>query len=125
MDSGTSITSRAYTRYRTVVTPGNMEIRSIIRRGLQIKICLIPLSCSYGLRVGRSDIGLWITASSQFSRNSHVPAKPAKQTMATIITGIITVIIITVVVEIITKKLLMTRLYKILKYRRVKLKNNS
>jgi len=40
-------------------------------------------------------------------------------------TGIMTVIIIIVVVEIITKKLLITRLYKILKYRRVKLKNNS
>jgi multisubunit Na+/H+ antiporter MnhE subunit len=54
-----------------------------------------------------------------------VPAKLAKQTTATIITGIITAIIIIVVVEIITKKLLMTRLYKILKYRRVKPKNDG
>jgi hypothetical protein len=54
-----------------------------------------------------------------------VPAKPAKQIMATIIIGIITVIIITVVVEIITKKLLITRLYKILKHRRVKPKNDG
>jgi len=40
-------------------------------------------------------------------------------------TGIITAIIITVVVEIITKKLLMTRLCKTLKYGRVKLKNDG
>jgi hypothetical protein len=125
MDSGTSITSRARIRRRTAVMLGNIEIRFIIRRGLQIKIYLIPLSCSYGLRVGRSDIRLWMTASSQFSQDSYVPAKPAKQTTAIIIMGIMTVIIITVVVEIITKKLLITRLCKILKYRRVKLKNNG
>jgi hypothetical protein len=54
-----------------------------------------------------------------------VPAKLAKQTMATIITRIMTTIIITVVVEIITKKLLITRLCKILKHRRVRLKNDD
>jgi hypothetical protein len=54
-----------------------------------------------------------------------VLAKLVKQIMATIITGIITAIIIIVVVEIITKKLLITRLCKILKYRRVKPKNNG
>ncbi len=54
-----------------------------------------------------------------------MPAKPGKQTTATIITGIMTAIIITVVVEIITKKLLMTRLCKILKHRRVKPKNDG
>ena len=42
-----------------------------------------------------------------------------------IMTGIMTVIIITVVVEITTKKLSMTRLYKTLKHRRVKLKNDG
>jgi hypothetical protein len=125
MDSGTSIASRACTRRRTTVTPGNMETRSIIRRGLQMKICLIPLSYSHGLRVGRSDIGLWIIASSQFSRDSHVPAKPAKQTTATIMTGMMTAIMITVVVEMITKKLSITRLYKTLKHRRVKPKNDG
>jgi hypothetical protein len=86
---------------------------------------LIPLSCSYGLRAGRSDIRLWTTASSKLSRDSHVLAKPAKQTTATMITGIITAIIITVVVEITTKKLSITRLCKILKHRRVKPKNDS
>jgi hypothetical protein len=54
-----------------------------------------------------------------------VPAKLAKQTTATIMTRIMIVIIMTVVVEIITKKLSMTRLYKILKHRRVKLKNDG
>jgi hypothetical protein len=68
---------------------------------------------------------LWTTASSKLSRDSHVPAKPAKQTTATIITGMMTAIIITVVVEITTKKLSITRLCKILKHRKVKPKNNS
>jgi ABC-type siderophore export system fused ATPase/permease subunit len=54
-----------------------------------------------------------------------VPARPAKQTTATMITGMMTVIIITVVVEITTKKSLMTRLYKRLKRRRVKPKNDG
>jgi hypothetical protein len=54
-----------------------------------------------------------------------VLAKLAKQTTATMMTGIITVIIITVVVEIITKKLSITRLYKTLKHRRVKPKNDG
>jgi hypothetical protein len=54
-----------------------------------------------------------------------VLAKPAKQTTATIITGIITAIIIIVVVEIIVKKSLITRLYKRLKRGKVRLKNNS
>jgi len=54
-----------------------------------------------------------------------VPAKPAKQTTATMMTGIMTAIMITVVVEIITKKSSITRLYKTLKHRRVKLKNDS
>ena len=52
-------------------------------------------------------------------------AKLAKQTTATIITGIIIVIMITVIVEIAVKKLLMTRLYKRLKRGKVKLKNDS
>jgi hypothetical protein len=125
MDSGASITSRTRIRRRTAVTPGNMETRSTTRKGLQIKIYLIPLSYNHGLRAGKSDIRLWTTASSKLSRDSHVPAKPAKQTTATIITGIITAIIITVVVEITTKKLSMTRLCKILKHRRVKPKNDS
>jgi hypothetical protein len=125
MDSGASITSRARIRHRTAATPGNMETRSTTRRRLQMKIYLIPLSCSHGLRAGRSDIRLWTIASSKLSRDSHVLAKPAKQTTATIITGIITAIIITVVVEITTKKLSMTRLYKILKHRKVKPKNDG
>jgi hypothetical protein len=102
-----------------------METRSTTRRGLQMKIYLIPLSCSHGLRAGRSDIGLWTTASSKLSRDSHVPAKPAKQTTATIITGMITAIMMTVVVEITTKKLSITRLCKTLKHGRVKPKNNG
>jgi hypothetical protein len=68
---------------------------------------------------------LWIIASSQFSRDSHVPAKPAKQTTATIMTGIMTAIMMTVVVEMITKKLSMTRLCKTLKHGRVKPKNDG
>jgi hypothetical protein len=54
-----------------------------------------------------------------------VLAKLAKQTTATIMTGMMTAIMVTVVVEMITKKLSMTRLYKTLKYRRVKPKNDS
>jgi len=54
-----------------------------------------------------------------------MPARPVKQTRAIIITGIIIVIIIIVIIEIIIKKSLMTRLYIRLKYRRVRLKNNS
>jgi hypothetical protein len=102
-----------------------MKTRSITRRGLQIKIYLIPLSCSYSLRAGKSDIRLWTIASSKLSRDSHVPAKLAKQTTATMMTGMMTAIIMTVVVEITTKKLSITRLCKILKYGKIKPKNNS
>jgi hypothetical protein len=55
--------------------------------------------------------------------------RPAKQIRAMImtgvITGVITVIIITITVEITTKKLLITRLCRILKYRKIRPKNNS
>jgi hypothetical protein len=54
-----------------------------------------------------------------------VLAKLAKQTTATIITGIIMAIIIIVIVEIIVKKLLITKLYKRLKRGKVKLKNDG
>jgi hypothetical protein len=54
-----------------------------------------------------------------------VPARPAKQTTAIIMTGIITAITITVVVEMTIKKLLITRLCKRLKHKRVKLKNDG
>jgi hypothetical protein len=54
-----------------------------------------------------------------------VPAKLAKQTTATIMTGIMIIIIITVVVEMAVKKSLMTRLCKRLKRGRVRLKNDG
>lgn len=68
---------------------------------------------------------MWMTASSQFSRDSHVPARPAKQTRAMIITGMIIAIMITVAVEMTIKKLLITRLCMRLKRGRVRLKNDS
>ncbi|KAH8751863.1 hypothetical protein F5882DRAFT_469957 [Hyaloscypha sp. PMI_1271] len=58
-------------------------------------------------------------------KERHVPAKLAKQTMATMMTGMMTAIIMMVVVEMTTKKLSMTRLCKILKHRRVKPKNDG
>ena len=54
-----------------------------------------------------------------------MPARPAKQIRAMIITGIITVIIITVAVEMIIKKSLIIRLCIRLKCGRVRPKNNS
>jgi hypothetical protein len=66
-----------------------------------------------------------MTASSQFSRDSHVPVRPAKQTRAMIMTGMITAIIITVAVEMTIKKLLITRLYMRLKRGRVRPKNDG
>jgi hypothetical protein len=68
---------------------------------------------------------LWMTASSQFSRDSHVPARPAKQTTATMMTGMMTVIMMTVVVEMTVKKSSMTRLCKRLKRGRVRPKNDG
>jgi hypothetical protein len=52
-----------------------------------------------------------------------VPARPAKQTRAMMMTGIMTVIIMTVAVEMIIKKSLMTRLCMRLKRGRVRLKS--
>jgi hypothetical protein len=54
-----------------------------------------------------------------------VPARPAKQTRAMIMTGIMTAIIMTVAVEMIIKKSLITRLCIRLKRKRVKLKNDG
>jgi hypothetical protein len=54
-----------------------------------------------------------------------VPARPAKQARAIMMTGIITAIIMTVAVEITIKKLLMTRLYIRLKRGRVRPKNDG
>jgi hypothetical protein len=62
-------------------------------------------------------------ASSQFSRDSHVPTRPAKQTRAMMMTGIMTVIMMTVAVEITIKKSLMTRLCMRLKRGRVRPKS--
>jgi hypothetical protein len=90
-----------------------------------MKTCFTLSSCNHGLKKGRSGIRLWITASSQFSRDSHVPARPAKQTRAMIMTGIMTAIIMTVAVEMIIKKSLITRLCIRLKRKRVKLKNDG
>ena len=90
-----------------------------------MKTCFTLSSCSYGSKKGRSGIGLWMIANSQFSRDNHVPARPAKQTRAIIMMGMIIAIMIIVAVEIIIKKSLMTRLYIRLKYRRVRPKNNS
>ena len=47
------------------------------------------LSYNYGSKKERSGIGLWMIVSSQFSRDSHVPARPVKQIRTIIITGII------------------------------------
>jgi hypothetical protein len=102
-----------------------METRFTIRRGLQIKICLVPLSCSYGFGKGRSGIGLWMRASCRARRESHVPTGLAKQTGAIIMTGIMIAIIITVIVEMIIKKSLIIRLCKRLKRGRVRPKNDG
>jgi len=104
---------------------GNIETKSITKRRLQIKIYLILLNYSYSLKIEKNDIRLWIIVSSQFNRDSHVLAKPSKQTIAMIITRMMIVIMMIVVVEIVVKKSLIIRLYKRLKYKKVRPKNDS
>jgi hypothetical protein len=85
-----------------------------------MKTCFTPSSCSHGSKVGRSGIGLWMRASNQASRISHVLARLAKQTRVIMMTGRMTV-----TVEMTIKKSSMTRLSIRLKRGRVRPKNDS
>jgi hypothetical protein len=97
-----------------------METRFTRRRGLQMKTYFTLLSCSHGSKVGRSGIGLWMRASNQASRISHVPARPAKQTRVIMMMGRMIV-----TVEMTIKKSSMTRLSIRLKRGRVRLENDG